>query len=166
MIALYPGTFDPLTHGHVDIAARGGAKLFDKLILSVSENPKKKTAFSLEDRVDMAKEALAEYSNIEVVPFKCLLVNFMKKMQADLVVRGLRAVGDFEFEFQLALMNRKMDPNFETVFLMPNKQYIFISSSMVREVAEHGGGDVSPPFVPECINKRIINLYGEPTGSC
>ncbi len=165
MIALYPGTFDPLTHGHVDIAARG-AKLFDKLILSVSENPKKKkTAFSLEDRVDMAKEALAEYSNIEVVPFKCLLVNFMKKkMQADLVVRGLRAVGDFEFEFQLALMNRKMDPNFETVFLMPNKQYIFISSSMVREVAEHGG-DVSP-FVPECINKRIINLYGEPTGSC
>ncbi|PLX67965.1 MAG: pantetheine-phosphate adenylyltransferase [Denitrovibrio sp.] len=163
MIALYPGTFDPLTKGHVDIAARG-AKLFDKLILSVSENPKKKTAFPLEERVEMAKEALFEYKNIEVVPFTCLLVHFMKKMKADLVIRGLRAVGDFEFEFQLALMNRKMDPNFETVFLMPNKQYIFISSSMVREVAEHGG-DVSP-FVPDCINKRIIDLYGEPSSIC
>jgi pantetheine-phosphate adenylyltransferase len=163
MIALYPGTFDPLTHGHLDIAARG-AKLFDKLYLSVSENPKKKTAFSLEERVEMAKEALAKYENIEVVPFSCLLVNFMRKMKADVVIRGLRAVGDFEFEFQLALMNRKMDPNFETVFLMPNKKYIFVSSSMVREVAEHGG-DVSP-FVPESVNRHIVRLYGEPDREC
>jgi pantetheine-phosphate adenylyltransferase len=163
MIALYPGTFDPLTMGHLDIAARG-AKLFDRLVISVSENPKKKTAFSLEQRVQMAKEAVAGYDNIDVVPFKCLLVHFMKKMEADVVIRGLRAVGDFEFEFQLALMNRKMDPEFESVFLMPNKKYIFVSSSMVREVAEHGG-DVSP-FVPECVYERIVEKYGAPALEC
>lgn len=163
MIALYPGTFDPLTNGHMDIAARG-ARLFDKLILGVSENPRKHTAFSLSDRVEMAQEALSGYSNIEVVPFSCLLINFMKKVNADVVVRGLRAVSDFEFEFQLALMNRKMDPDFETVFLMPNKQYIFLSSSMVREVAEHRG-DVSP-FVPSCVNRRIVERYGKPTSNC
>jgi len=163
MIALYPGTFDPLTNGHLDIASRG-AKMFDKLILSISENPKKKTTFSLEERVEMAKEALSIHKNIEVVPFRCLLVHFMKKMKADVVIRGLRAVGDFEFEFQLALMNRKMDPNFETIFLMPNIKYIFISSSMVREVAEHGG-DVSA-FVPANINRRIIEQYGAPAPNC
>jgi len=163
MIALYPGTFDPITNGHVDIAERG-AKLFDKLILAVSENPKKKTEFTLEQRVEMAKEALAGYDNIEVVSFSCLLIKFMKEVNAGVVIRGLRAVGDFEFEFQLALMNRKMDPNFETVFLMPNKQYIFVSSSIVKEVAALFG-DVSP-FVPECVNERIIKHYGEPTASC
>lgn len=163
MIALYPGTFDPLTNGHVDIAVRG-AKLFDKLILAVSENPKKQTAFTLDDRTSMAKEALSGYSNIEVVSFSCLLINFMKKMEADVVVRGLRAVGDFEFEFQLALMNRRMSPDFETVFLMPNKKYIFLSSSMVREVADHQG-DVSP-FVPECVFRNIVKKYGSPSSTC
>jgi len=163
MIALYPGTFDPITNGHIDIAERG-SKLFDKLILAVSENPKKQTAFALEERVEMAKEALGKYKNIEVVSFTCLLVKFMKKVNADVVIRGLRAVGDFEFEFQLALMNRKMDPDFESIFLMPTKQYIFLSSSMVREVAEHYG-DVSA-FVPDCVNKRIIKHYGEPTLTC
>lgn len=163
MIALYPGTFDPLTYGHIDIAQRG-AKIFDKLILAVSENPKKQTAFTLEERVEMAKEVFSDQENIEVVPFSCLLIKFMKKVNADIVIRGLRAVGDFEFEFQLALMNRKMDPDFETVFLMPNKQYIFLSSSMVREVAAHYG-DVSP-FVPECVNKRIVEMFGDPTPSC
>ncbi|PLX70865.1 MAG: pantetheine-phosphate adenylyltransferase [Denitrovibrio sp.] len=163
MIALYPGTFDPLTNGHIDIALRG-AKIFDKLILAVSENPKKQTAFSLEERVAMTKEALADQKNIEVVQFNCLLIKFMKKVNADVVIRGLRAVGDFEFEFQLALMNRKMDSDFETVFLMPNKEYIFLSSSMVREVAAHYG-DVSP-FVPECVNRRIVERFGKPTPSC
>lgn len=163
MLALYPGTFDPLTNGHVDIAARG-AKLFDRLILGVSENPKKKTAFSLDERVEMAREALSAYPNIEVVPFKCLLINFMRKIGADVVIRGLRAVSDFEYEFQLALMNRKMDPNFETAFLMPNKAYIFLSSSMVREVAEHRG-DVSS-FVPACVNRRIVERYGKPDSNC
>jgi len=163
MIALYPGTFDPLTKGHVDIAERG-AKLFDKLILAIAENPNKNTAFSLEERVEMAKEALKEYSNIEVVPFTCLLIKFMNKVKADVVVRGLRAVSDFEYELQLALMNRKMEPKFETVFLMPNQQHIFLSSSMVREVAKHQG-DVSA-FVPECVNRKIIKLYGNPTYIC
>lgn len=163
MIALYPGTFDPLTNGHIDIAERG-SKLFDKLILAISENPRKMTSFTLEERVEMAKEALGAFSNIEVVPFRCLLVNFMKQVKADVVVRGLRAVSDFEFEFQLALMNRKMDPDFETVFLMPNKQYIFLSSSMVREVAAHRG-DVTC-FVPECVNHRIREKFGEPEANC
>lgn len=163
MIALYPGTFDPLTNGHVDIALRG-AKLFDKLIVAISENPKKNTAFSLEDRVKMAESTFKDVSNIEVVPFTCLLIKFMKKMNADVVVRGLRAVSDFEYEFQLALMNRKMEKDFETVFLMPNQEYIFLSSSMVREVASHQG-DVSA-FVPMCVNKYIVDLYGEPSSVC
>lgn len=163
MIALYPGTFDPLTNGHLDIAHRG-AKIFDKLILAVSENPKKHTAFSLQERVEMAKEVLCDCDNIEVVSFNCLLIKFMRTVNADVVIRGLRAVGDFEFEFQLALMNRKMDPDFETVFLMPNKKYIFLSSSMVREVAEHYG-DVSA-FVPECVNRKIVERFGSPTSYC
>jgi pantetheine-phosphate adenylyltransferase len=163
MIALYPGTFDPLTNGHVDIALRG-AKLFDKMIIAVSENRKKNTAFSLEERVAMAKETFKGVDNIEVVPFTCLLIKFMKKMKANVVVRGLRAVSDFEYEFQLALMNRKMEKDFETVFLMPNQEYIFLSSSMVREVAAHKG-DVSE-FVPACVNRYITNLYGEPTSIC
>jgi len=163
MIALYPGTFDPLTNGHVDIAMRG-AKLFDKLIVAISENPKKNTAFSLEDRVAMAVETFKDTPNIDVVPFTCLLIKFMKKMNAGVIVRGLRAVSDFEYEFQLALMNRKMEKDFETVFLMPNQEYIFLSSSMVREVAAHNG-DVSG-FVPKCVNKSIVDLYGKPTDVC
>lgn len=163
MIALYPGTFDPLTNGHLDIAMRG-AKMFDKLILAISENRQKSTLFSLEDRVAMAEEAFKDIDNIEVVPFKCLLIKFMKKMNADVVVRGLRAVSDFEYELQLALMNRKMSKDFETVFLMPNQEYVFLSSSMVREVAKHEG-DVAA-FVPECVNKRLIETFGEPTTAC
>jgi len=163
MIAMYPGTFDPLTNGHVDIAERG-AKMFDKLIVAVSKNPNKNTAFTLEERVEMAKDSLSAFVNIEVVPFSCLLVQFMRKMNADVCVRGLRAVSDFEFEFQLALMNRKMNAKFETVFLMPNKEYIFLSSSMIREVASHKG-DVSP-FVPQNVFAKIVEKYGAPVQEC
>jgi pantetheine-phosphate adenylyltransferase len=163
MIALYPGTFDPLTNGHLDIAERAST-MFETLILAVSENPKKQTVYTLEERVEMAEQVFAKHQNIKVMPFSCLLINFMKKVGADVVVRGLRAVSDFEFEFQLALMNRKMAPDFETIFLMPSKQYIFLSSSMVREVAAHYG-DVSE-FVPPCVNKEIVKKYGEPTTNC
>jgi len=157
MRAIYPGTFDPMTNGHIDIAKRG-SQIFEKLIIGVSENKKKGTLFTLDERVDMAREALKDCPNIDVVPFKCLLMNFMKKVEATAVIRGLRAVSDFEFEFQLALMNRELDSNIETVFLMPNKEYIFLSSSMVREIASLGG-DVSD-FVPLYTYKNIRDKYG------
>jgi len=163
MIALYPGTFDPLTNGHLDIAKRA-AKMFDTLILGISENPKKNTVFTLDERVEMAESVFDDCDNIKVMPFSCLLINFMRKIDAGVVVRGLRAVSDFEFEFQLALMNRNMCKDFETVFLMPNQQNIFLSSSMVREVAMHLG-DVSQ-FVPKPVNLKIVEKYGEPTSTC
>ena len=159
MIAVYPGTFDPMTNGHLDIVERA-EKLFGSVILAVSENKRKSTAFTLEERVEMAKEATAYMKNVTVVPFTCLLVNFLKKHKANVVVRGLRAVSDFEFEFQLALLNRNMDPECESVFLMPTEKHIFLSSSTIREVALHSG-DVAQ-FVPVCVNKRIIERFGLP----
>lgn len=159
MPAVYPGTFDPLTNGHMDILARA-VKLFGKVVLAVSENKKKNTAFSLEERLDMAREATAHMDMVEVVPYSCLLVNFLKKQKANVVVRGLRAVSDFEYEFQLALMNQNMDPDCESVFLMPNEKFIFLSSSTIREVAMHEG-DVSQ-FVPECVNRMLVKKFGEP----
>lgn len=163
MTAVYPGTFDPLTNGHMDILERA-VKLFGNVILAISENKNKNTAFSLEERVAMAKEATAGMPGVEVVPFTCLLVNFLKKKRAAVVVRGLRAVSDFEFEFQLALMNRNMDPDCESVFLMPNEKFIFLSSSTIREVARHGG-DVAQ-FVPECVNRMIVKKFGIPVSEC
>lgn len=163
MTAVYPGTFDPLTNGHMDILERA-VKLFGKVILAISENKSKSTAFSLEERVQMAKEATAHLKDVEVVPFRCLLVNFLKKNRAAVVVRGLRAVSDFEFEFQLALMNRNMDPECESVFLMPNEKFIFLSSSTIREVARHGG-DVAQ-FVPPCVNRMIVEKFGIPVTEC
>lgn len=163
MKAVYPGTFDPLTNGHMDILNRA-VKLFDRVILGISENRNKNTAFTLEERVMMAKEATKHIEQVEVVPFTCLLVNFLKKHKATVVVRGLRAVSDFEFEFQLALMNRNMDPECESVFLMPNEKFIFLSSSTIREVAKHGG-DVAQ-FVPECVNRMIVDKFGIPVTEC
>jgi pantetheine-phosphate adenylyltransferase len=163
MIAVYPGTFDPMTNGHMDIVERA-VKLFGNVILAVSENRRKGTAFTMEERVEMAKEATGHMPNVTVVPFTCLLVNFLKKHKANVVVRGLRAVSDFEFEFQLALMNRNMDPDCESVFLMPTEKHIFLSSSTIREVALHAG-DVAQ-FVPECVNKRIVERFGYPEMEC
>ncbi len=163
MTAVYPGTFDPLTNGHMDILKRA-VKLFGDVILAVSENKKKNTAFTLEERIAMAKEATKDMPSVRVQPFSCLLVHFLKKHRATAVVRGLRAVSDFEFEFQLALMNRNMDPECESVFLMPNEKFIFLSSSTIREVAIHGG-DVAQ-FVPECVNNMIIKKFGTPVSEC
>ncbi len=156
MKAIYPGTFDPMTKGHIDIVERG-SKIFDELLVSVAVNDRKQTLFTLEERVKMAKESLKQFKNVRIISFGNLLVDFMKQQNVNIILRGLRAVSDFEFELQLALMNRKMYPDCETIFLMPNKKYIFLSSSMIREIAMLGG-DVSC-FVSDYTNKCIINKF-------
>lgn len=156
MKALYPGTFDPLTNGHLDIIERG-SKMFKHLVVAVAENKRKKPLFSIEERVEMAKESLKAFENVSVVPFSNLLIHFMKENNINIILRGLRAVSDFEFELQLALMNRKMYPDCETVFLMPSSKYIFLSSSMIREIASLGG-DVSS-FVPHPVFLRIEEKF-------
>lgn len=144
VVAIYPGTFDPITRGHIDLVERG-ARLFHRLTVSVAANPNKKPLFSLEERVDLACVALAHLPTVEICGFDILLVNHAKQIGAHVILRGLRAVSDFEFEFQLANMNRRLYPEIESVFLTPAEQYSFISSSLVREVAKLGGNIA--PFV-------------------
>lgn len=151
-VAIYPGTFDPITRGHEDLVRRGAA-LFDRLILAIAESPSKKPRFSLGDRVEMASEILHDVPNVEIVGFNTLLMNFVHEQGAKVIVRGLRAVSDFEYEFQMAGMNRSLFPEVETVFLTPGEQYMFISATMVREIARLGG-DVSK-FVQPCVEKRL-----------
>jgi len=140
-IAAYPGTFDPITNGHSDIVERA-ARLFDRVIVAVAANADKTPVFPLDERVALAKTALADIDAVEVCSFDCLLVDFMQQHSAQVILRGLRAVSDFEYEFQLASMNRQLAPDIETMFLTPAEQYAFVSSSLVREIASHGG-DVS-----------------------
>ncbi len=151
-VAVYPGTFDPMTNGHVDLAVRA-APLFDKLVIGIAESPVKNPNFALQDRIDMAREALSGIPNIEVRGFRSLLAHFVEEIHASVILRGLRAVSDFEYEFQLASMNRHLIPGAETMFLTPAEQFSFISSSLVREVARLGG-DVSS-FVPLAVQKRL-----------
>ncbi|MDD2663004.1 MAG: pantetheine-phosphate adenylyltransferase [Dechloromonas sp.] len=151
-VAIYPGTFDPITRGHEDLVRRA-ASLFDRLILSIAESPSKQPRFSLEERVAMAREVLADVPNVEIVGFNTLLMEFVHEMGAKVIVRGLRAVSDFEYEFQMAGMNRSLYPEVETVFLTPGEQYMFISATMVREIARLGG-DVGK-FVQPCVEKRL-----------
>ncbi len=151
-IAIYPGTFDPITLGHEDLVRRA-ASLFDKLILAIAESPSKQPRFPLAARVEMAREVLHDVPNVEIVGFNTLLMDFVHEQNAKVVVRGLRAVSDFEYEFQMAGMNRSVYPEVETVFLTPGEQYMFISATMVREIARLGG-DVSK-FVQPCIQKRL-----------
>lgn len=149
---LYPGTFDPITNGHTDLVERA-TRLFDKVIVAIAENPGKSPLFSLEQRVDMVQRATADMGNIEVVGFDGLLVNFAAKHKADALLRGIRAVSDFEYEFQLASMNRRLAPDLESVFLTPDETNTFISSTLVREVARYGGDikDFVPPYVAELL---------------
>lgn len=140
-IVIYPGTFDPITNGHIDICKRA-AKLFDKVILAIAVNTGKQTFFDLETRLRLAKNVFSDMPSIAIEPFGGLLVDFAKQHDTRLVLRGLRAVSDYEYEFQLAGMNRSLDNEIETMFLMPAEQYAFLSSSLVREVAMLGG-DVS-----------------------
>lgn len=151
-VAIYPGTFDPITLGHEDLVRRA-ASLFDRLILAIAESPSKQPRFPLVDRVAMAQEILADVKNVEIVGFNTLLMDFVHERGAKVVVRGLRAISDFEYEFQMAGMNRSVYPEVETVFLTPGEQYMFISATMVREIARLGG-DVSK-FVQPCVQKRL-----------
>lgn len=151
-IAVYPGTFDPITRGHEDLVRRAAA-MFDRVIVGVAESRSKRPFFTTEERVDMAREILAAYPNVEVRGFSCLLMDFLSESQARIIVRGLRAVSDFEYEFQMAGMNRVLRPDVETVFLTPADQYMFISATMVREIASLGG-DVSK-FVQPSVLARI-----------
>ena len=155
--AVYPGTFDPITNGHSDIVTRA-AILFDKVIVAVAASPGKGPMFSIEQRVELASEALADLNNVEVCQFDNLLVDFAKQHNATVILRGLRAVSDFEYEFQLAGINRRLAPNVETLFLRPAEQYAYISSSLVREVAGLGG-DVSEfihPVVQAALKRRNL----------
>ena len=151
-VAVYPGTFDPITLGHEDIVRRA-ADLFDEVIVAVADSTNKKTLFNLDERVALAKGVFDPNSNIKVVGFSGLLMQFVQDQGAKMVVRGLRAASDFEYEFQLAGMNRKLYPQFETLFLTPSEQFMFISSSLVREVALLGG-DVQA-FVSPTVNHAI-----------
>ena len=154
-IGLYPGTFDPITNGHIDLVERA-ARIFDRIIVAVAMNPSKHTAFNADERVQLAADVLAQLDNVEVYSFDTLLVDFVQKHQAGIILRGLRAVSDFEYEFQLAGMNRHLAPDIETMFLTPAEQYAYISSSLVREIASLGG-DVTP-FVHRSVVTALNGL--------
>lgn len=151
--AIYPGTFDPITNGHLDIITRA-ASMFDELILAVAASPHKKTMFSLDERVALAQQAAAHLQNVSVTGFSDLMANFAQTQQANVLVRGLRTAGDFEYEMQLAHMNRHLMPTLESVFLMPSKEWSFISSTLVKEVARHQG-DVSH-FLPAHVHQALL----------
>lgn len=154
--AIYPGTFDPITNGHLDLIARA-SRLYDKVIVAVAESRGKQPLFTLDERVRLIESVVAEFSNVQVIGFENLLVECAKQYQASVIIRGLRAVSDFEFEFQMAGMNRRLAPDIETVFLTPAEQYEFISSSMIREIAKLNG-DVSS-FVPDTVKHHLINKF-------
>jgi pantetheine-phosphate adenylyltransferase len=156
-IAIYPGSFDPVTNGHLDILLRG-RELFDHLIVAVSKNPSKKIYFSLEERLLFLKKAVGNRPGIVIEQFSGLLADYMKVKKASAVIRGLRAVSDFEYEFQMALMNRRQNKDFETVFLMPDEKYTYLSSSLVREISRLGGrlGGLVPPPVEIALQKRAL----------
>jgi len=154
--AIYPGTFDPITNGHLDLIARA-SRLFDKVIVAVAESRGKQPLFTLDERVEMIENVIGNFPNVRVIGFENLLVECAKQYQASVIIRGLRAVSDFEFEFQMAGMNRRLAPDIETVFLTPAEQYEFISSSMIREVARLRG-DVSS-FVPETVKQILTRKF-------
>jgi pantetheine-phosphate adenylyltransferase len=154
--AVYPGTFDPITNGHSDLVIRA-ARLFEKVIVAIAVNPGKNPAFELPERVALTQEVLGGIENVEVCAFDTLLVDFVRKREAEVILRGLRAVSDFEYEFQLAGMNRRLAPTVETLFLTPAEQFAFISSGLVREIAALGG-DVSEfvhPAVQAALRRRF-----------
>ncbi|WNN48376.1 pantetheine-phosphate adenylyltransferase [Siccibacter colletis] len=151
--AIYPGTFDPITNGHLDIITRA-AEMFDTVIMAIAASPSKKPMFSLEERVALAQAATAHLPQVEVVGFSDLMANFARTQNASILIRGLRAVADFEYEMQLAHMNRHLMPELESVFLMPSKEWSFISSSLVKEVARHQG-DVAH-FLPAQVHQALL----------
>ncbi|MBQ2763452.1 MAG: pantetheine-phosphate adenylyltransferase [Firmicutes bacterium] len=155
-ICIYSGTFDPVTNGHMDIITRGAA-LFDKLIIGVAKDNYKKNLFQTEERIEILKEVTADLKNVEVEAFSGLLMDYCREKGACAVIRGLRAVSDFEYEMQMALMNKNLNPNVETVFLMTSQQHSFISSSIIKDVASLGGSIAG--LVPPSVEQRIIAKY-------
>jgi len=151
-LALFPGSFDPLTNGHVDIVLRS-AHLFERVLVAVLVNPDKHPLFSADERVSIIREVFREYPNVEVDSFQGLLVEYARRQRASAIVRGMRAISDFEFEFQMALMNRHLEPTLETVFMMPAEQYTYLSSRLIKEVFSLGG-DVSG-LVPAIVEQRM-----------
>lgn len=151
--AVYPGTFDPLTNGHADIVLRA-ARLFDTVIVAVAANPSKQPLFSLDERVALAQQAFAECHNVSVIGFSGLLANFAKSQQAQVLIRGVRAVADYEYEFQLASMNRSLNPDLDSIFMTPGEKNTFISSTLVKEVCRHGGDVAS--FVPSHVQAALL----------
>lgn len=154
--AVYPGTFDPITNGHLDIIERGSA-LFDEVTVAILKNPEKETLFSIEERVEMVKGAVQNLRNVNVEAFQKLLVDYVESIGAKVIVRGLRAVSDFEYELQMAMMNRRLNDNIETIFLMPSEAFSYLSSKLVREVAQLGGklSGLVPPYVEKRLQKKF-----------
>jgi pantetheine-phosphate adenylyltransferase len=157
-IAVYPGSFDPVTYGHIDIVQRG-RKLFDKIIVAILNNPAKKALFPVEERLEMLQESMSDISGLTFDSFDGLLVDYVKRQRAQAILRGMRAVSDFEHEFQLALMNRKLNREVETVFLMTGMRWFFTSSSIIKEAASFGGdiSDMVPPNVLHRVRAKIKN---------
>ncbi|MDX3775154.1 pantetheine-phosphate adenylyltransferase [Chromatiaceae bacterium AAb-1] len=154
--AIYPGTFDPLTNGHSDLVLRA-ARLFDAVIIGVAANPSKQPLFTLEERVKLAEEAFCDCDNVTVIGFSGLLAQFAKAQGAQVLIRGVRAVADFEYEFQLASMNRQLNPELDSIFMTPSEKNTFISSTLVKEVCRHGG-DVSS-FVPDHVERALRQKF-------
>lgn len=155
-IAIYPGTFDPITNGHIDLIQRT-LKIFDEVIIAVAPTPRKQPLFTLEERIQLIKQSIKNLKRAKVESFDGLLVDYVKKEKGVAIVRGLRAISDFEYELQMALMNRYLDTNIEAVFMMPSEEYTFLSSTMVKEVASFGGGVKG--FVPDVVEKALREKF-------
>jgi len=156
LTAVYPGTFDPITNGHLDILSRGG-RMFDRIVVAILKNPDKDPLFPLEERVEILRSVVSRWSNVQVETFDGLLVEYARSRGAQVIVRGLRALSDFEYEFQMTLMNQRLEPGIQTVFMMPSETYSYVSSRLVKEVARLGG-DVTglvPPEVAERLKRRF-----------
>ena len=155
-LAVYPGSFDPLTNGHVDIISRGG-RLFDRIIVAILKNAEKSPLFTMEERVEITRAVFTHQPNVEVDTFDGLLVDYVERRKAQVIVRGLRAVSDFEFEFQMALMNQRLNPRIDTVFMMPAEQYTYISSRLIKEVFSLGGkvDGLVPALVEERLRRKL-----------
>jgi pantetheine-phosphate adenylyltransferase len=156
--AIYPGSFDPITNGHLDIIERA-SRIFGKVIVTVMENPRKNPMFPIRERLEMLQITTQGMANVEVDCYRGLLIDYVKQKNANIIIKGLRAISDFEFEFQMALINRKLDQDVETMFMMTNSKYSYLSSSIVKEVASYGGNVEG--LVPDCVYQRIVRKYKE-----